>query len=1060
MALTKQSITFNFSGGLDTFQDVNQLPIGKFVSLQNGVFTSTGQGFEKLQKRNGFNTQLQSLDASATYLTTFGGNLLAFGESSLMSFSQSSNTWVNKGNNVVGSNTFQCVQLNNVRSVIRNYANQVQSDIAISSGSNLACLVYSEITTSVGSGSAAFSIASGSTVSYKYTVYDVTTGEQFILPTQISATGGGINLYPPKTFTIGSNFIVMFDSSVSLGSSSLQYFTINKSTLAVSGVSTFIPSYLPLSYFGSFDGVVASNTLFVGCGMSTNGGNSQNGVLSALSQTLVNLGSLSFGILGFSSGHQSIYTVGLCNDVSANTIWMAFSTASGSGLQSSAATDGLSAAAFKYTLASGSMLAYQVLVGSASAGTFKNVTCAANNQTCYVFSDTLGSFTSNISNSTTGYTRYYGITQSGVVQPTPYKDGGAFFNPTSQSTGLASKAFVIGSQFYYWSVFYSTGYQNTYFLLNGLTRNPIARLAYGNGTPFCFNGIPSANVIGSSVSFSYLFQDQLYPPSKLTNVGSTTQIAGVYLQTGINSAVTSFAQTPTTLETAGSLQSTGGLLWMYDGSFPVENNFLIYPDIVGLASGNVSGHPTLLSPQNYFYVATYEWIDGAGRLHRSAPSVPQPITVSSGGGVVIVRVSGVPVTNKNNPANLPKIVIYRWSQAQQNYYQVTSIINPTGQSVSNIQVTDSTPDGDILGNSILYTTGGVLEDSSGPATGALATFDNRLWLIDAEDPNTLWFSKTILEGTPVEMSDLQTFYVPPTTVAGSLTGPVTALAPMDDKLILFKNNTIYYINGMGPDITGANSQYSNPIFVVAGVGCINQNSIILTPTGLMFQSNNKGIWILKRDLTVEYIGKDVDLYQTQTVLSAVLVPGTNQVRFSLNNGLTLMYDYLVSQWGIFNGISNISSTLYQNLHTFINSSGGIYQESPGVYSDGGVATVMQFQTGFVNLAGLQGYKRLYWGDVLGTFQSGHTYNMSIAYDYNAAVIHTATIVPSNVIGSGSQVEQWQISFARPQCQSFQLTFQEVASGSAGLGLSLSGVDLTYGSKKGWPRNIAPSNRTG
>lgn len=99
-------------------------------------------------------------------------------------------------------------------------------------------------------------------------------------------------------------------------------------------------------------------------------------------------------------------------------------------------------------------------------------------------------------------------------------------------------------------------------------------------------------------------------------------------------------------------------------------------------------------------------------------------------------------------------------------------------------------------------------------------------------------------------------------------------------------------------------------------------------------------------------------------------------------------------------------------------------------------------------------------DILGNFQSPHTYTMGIAYDYNPTIVQTATINPYNTIGSGSAVEQWRINFQRQQCQSFQLTFTEISSGTAGAGVMISGISLTYGRKKTYARNISPKNRTG
>ena len=50
-----------------------------------------------------------------------------------------------------------------------------------------------------------------------------------------------------------------------------------------------------------------------------------------------------------------------------------------------------------------------------------------------------------------------------------------------------------------------------------------------------------------------------------------------------------------------------------------------------------------------------------------------------------------------------------------------------------------------------------------------------------------------------------------------------------------------------------------PQLISQSVGCENQSSIILTTTGIMFQSPNKGIWMLPRSLGEPvYIGARVD----------------------------------------------------------------------------------------------------------------------------------------------------------------------------------------------------------
>jgi hypothetical protein len=506
---------------------------------------------------------------------------------------------------------------------------------------------------------------------------------------------------------------------------------------------------------------------------------------------------------------------------------------------------------------------------------------------------------------------------------------------------------------------------------------------------------------------------------------------------------------------------------MYDGYAAVEQGFHLWPDYVEATTATTGG---FLTGQEYFYQVTYEWADNQGNVYRSAPSIPISVTTTGATSANTIYVPTLRLTYKlSNPV---KISIYRWSQAQQIFYQVTSIYAPllNDPTVDFVTFVDTLADSSILGNNILYTTGGVLENIAAPASNVITLFNNRLWLVDAEDPNTLWYSKQVIEATPVDMSDLLTLYVAPTTSAQGSTGPTLAAAPLDDKLCLFKENAIYYINGIGPDNTGANSQYSDAIFITSTVGCSNQHSIVFMPQGLMFQSD-KGIWLLGRDLNTSYIGAPVEKFTTgATVLSALNIPGTNQVRFTLDSGVTLMYDYYYGQWGTFTNIPAISSTLYQDLHTYITQYGTVFQETPEKYVDGSNPVLMQFTTSWLNLAGLQGFERAYFFYLLGTYMSPHKLQVQVAYDYQPTPSQSMIIKPDNGVspwggeqlwGSGQawggpgNIEQWRIFFTQGKCQSFQISIQELFDTSLtvlpGAGFTLSGLDVVIGQKSGYPR---------
>ncbi len=407
--------------------------------------------------------------------------------------------------------------------------------------------------------------------------------------------------------------------------------------------------------------------------------------------------------------------------------------------------------------------------------------------------------------------------------------------------------------------------------------------------------------------------------------------------------------------------------------------------------------------------------------------------------------------------------------AQPVYYQVTLISNPTlnNPSVDYVDYLDTFSDSQILGNSILYTTGGVLENIAPPASDVLTLFNNRQWLVDAEDRNLLWYSKQVIEATPVEFSDLLTLYISPTTSSQGTTGPITALSPMDDKLIIFKENALGYINGVGPDNTGANNGYSDFVLINSVVGSTNQQSIVFTPQGLMFQSN-KGIWLVGRDLSTSYIGAPVEALTTDAiVMSAVNVPATNQVRFTLSTGITLMYDYFVGKWGEFINVPAISSTIYQGLHTYINRLGKVFQEQPGTYLDNSSPVLMSFTTGWIALAGLQGFERFYEAYLLGQYISPFKLNVQFAYDFNPSSSQSTIVIPNApsqpwggeaLWGSGetwggtSRIFEARIFPEVQKCESFQVTISEIYDPSYGIaaggGLTLSGLSLIVGLKKG------------
>lgn len=996
MALTKQSVPLNFSQGLDLKTDPNQVQIGKFLTLTNSVFDKGGA----LTKRSGFPLIATLPNKIQTTLTTLDDSLIATG-SNLYNYSPDTTTWLNKG-------TVQPIDLN-VIPLVRVSTSQTSPDAAIAPN-GLTCLVY---------------VDNG--VAY-YQVSDSNTSQQIVARTTLPATST-----LPRAFLLGQYFIITFFVTVS-GATHLQYISMPIVSPSTPNAATDLSTNV-LSNSTGYDGFIANNNLYFSwSGASTIDIAYLTSTLAVSSPQVI------------ATDAASVISVTADTTASTAVIWVTYLGTS----------TGCHTSAFNPLL----NVVLAPIAVTITTPTIK-ITSAAQNQQITIFAEDQGTYRSPYP----GTVRQDGITVTVVTQAGVESSGVVF-----RSKGLASKAFIGPNQTIYVLICLVTPNQPTYFLMDSLG-NVYMKLAYTNGGGFAASQVlPSVTLINNYYNVPYLITDFLATVNKGTNNPSGTPVNAIYTQTGINLAQFSINNSGQySSEIAGALHLTGGQLWEYDGVKPVEHGFHMWPEQVAGTTSTTGGN---IGVGTYYYQFTYEWTDAAGNLHRSAPSIPVVLTTTGSTSENTLYVSTNNLTYKVAP-NPIRIVGYRWSVAQQVYYQFTSLTSPTLNNPNGdfVTITDTLADSSILGNTIIYTTGGVIEDIGAPACSASTLFKNRLFIVDAEDRNLLWYSKQVIEAVPVEMSDLLTLYVAPTTGAQGSTGPITALSAMDDKLIIFKRDAIYYVTGTGPDNTGASNDFTDPVYITASVGCANPNSIVLMPNGLMFQSD-KGIWILGRDLSTNYIGAPVEAYNSDTVESAQAIPGTNQVRFLLGNNTTLMYDYYYGQWGTFSNINAVSSTLYQGAHTYLNAFGQVFQEKSGTYLDGTQPVLMSFTTSWINVAGLRGYERFYYFLLLGTYFTPFKLNVQLAYDYGLPE-RQITVTPDNqtpawggetIWGSGQgwggpgSVLKARIFPQKMKCETFQLTISEIYDSSfgqaAGQGLTLSGLNLVVGTKKGYAPNKA------
>lgn len=884
---------------------------------------------------------------------------------------------------------------------------------------------YNQLTSdiAIASNGLACTIYTNSTGSY-YQITSIIDGSIIVNQTQIAASANN-----PRVVQLGSYFIIVYTTSTP----SIRYIAIPVSNpaspLSAVNISTQVNAT------SAFDCKVANDRMFV----TWNGNDVGGAVRTAyLTSTL----SVSSAVI-VSSESATLASVAVDTSVANPIIWASFYTGSV-----------VKTIAYNYSNLS-------IVRAKTTIQTESNVV-----QLTSIAADNVLTVYYQKSN-----TYSYNSVRTDLLYKQTVPTSGSVGTQTlfQRAAGLASKPFTYADT-NYMLISYESDFQPVYYLLTD-AGNLVAKLAYQNGDGYASSAVlPNVQLYDGEFCTSYLVKNLIQAVSKEIAPDNPLPI---YTQNGINLVKFELAQPQQySVEIAKSLQMTGGMFWQYDGVKPVENGFMVYPENVTMSSTTGGS----MTAQQYYYVFCYEWTDGQNILQRSAPSLPVGITLTTNTKVNI-NVPTLRQTYKtgNNPV---RIVGYRWSTAQQLFYQFTSISSPTlnDTTVDSVLITDTLADSSILGNNLIYVTGGVLENVSPSGSNGITVFKNRVALIDAEDANLIRYSQPIVQNTPVEFNDALTIYVSPTDGAQGFTGNVKVLGSMDDKLIIFKSNSIYYVTGDGPDLTGGNNTFSEPTFITGTVGCMRPNSIALMPLGIMFQSD-KGIWLLGRDLSTNYIGAAVEAYNGVEVVSALTIPGTTQVRMTLDNGVVLMYDYYYNQWGTFTNIPAISACLWQNRHTYLNAYGTVRQERPNTYLDGSNPVLLKFTTAWINLNALQGFQRAYYLTLLAEYFSPHKISVQMAYDYNPALVQNAIITPDNYnpaygsdslyggsspYGGSAALEKWRVFFDRQKCESFQITMVESFDPSfgtiAGKGFSMSGLNLVIGGKNNYPKTPA-SNST-
>lgn len=479
--------------------------------------------------------------------------------------------------------------------------------------------------------------------------------------------------------------------------------------------------------------------------------------------------------------------------------------------------------------------------------------------------------------------------------------------------------------------------------------------------------------------------------------------------------------------------SSGGLVGHLTHSFD-DHGFAYYPERFEYA---VSGTGGSFSDGTQFYLAIYEWTDGKGNLCRSYPGgsdtfdgQPLEVVFDKGGSAqrVDIEVPTLCVGSEGKLADTLVVLyrmlsdgIYRRIQDGQNDPSAMSISFDDRGGAASLSL--------LL--PLLYTTGGVAGNIAPPPCRALCNGHNRVFIVSADRPSEIWPSKQKQANTDYEFSD--------TAIKRVEGSGINAIAEMDGNIILFRDWDIRTFGGSGPNDFGQGS-FTPDRLVTTDVGCAERDSVVSTDTGLIFKST-KGFYSLSRGHQVSYIGSAVDAWNQYSVYRGVLLEDSHQIRYLMSNGEILAYDYLVNQWSIFTGFTDlVDATIVAGKYTLLNTDGSIWTEDDS-FTDDTTDITLKLSTAWIRLAGFHGYQRVWWVYLEGEYKSAHNLVAEVAYDNDDTVVETFT-------AARDSTKPLRFKPGRQLCESIRVTIYDAAQDGTKESFNATGLTFVIGTKPG------------
>jgi hypothetical protein len=482
--------------------------------------------------------------------------------------------------------------------------------------------------------------------------------------------------------------------------------------------------------------------------------------------------------------------------------------------------------------------------------------------------------------------------------------------------------------------------------------------------------------------------------------------------------------------------NAGGTVTLIESGTYLLNTAGYYACPSSIYSATPAGTGGTLAAGTYKFFLAWKYTDNQGKSYYSPQSKEKTALTTGSTSKVTVgwyqdELSRMPSERHSTTIGVTDLVLWA-TEPDGNIFYSQGTVSYASAGLDSVEVTS------ISTREPWPFLGGIAESDGLPPCGSVSTCVGRVWAPLAM-ANDTWMFSTLASPN----------FGPRFPYGFSLRtsaehGRPQIAVEMDNKVLLFHEYGIFVTWGDGPDETGA-GQFAQPMLVTQSVGCKYPRSCVLTDNGVMFMSH-EGVYLITKDLKSVYIGKDVEDYNALVITGAHNLVDRHQVWMYSSDGTVLCFDEFHQLWSVFTGLATNATAIVDGV-PYINSISDlrIWKEDKTSYTNNGTAFDCELKTGWISLAGLQGFERMYKLTFSGSGVTDAT--LTLYRDWSASSFETFTV-------AAAKQTQWQVRPAvqKGEAMKFDLLWDNITGA-----VEVSAFGIEAGIKGGTYR-LAPTNR--